>query len=114
MQKGDDFLGVFERGDGLAGGVVGAEAAAEVQDVEAVAVALQLIGEGEDLEDGLNVGLRGEDGRAEVDVQAAELEVGVAVVGLEELLGAGEIDAELGLGLAGGGVLVGEGIDIRG
>ncbi len=45
-------------------------------------------------------------------MQAAELEVGVAVVGLEELLGAGDVHAELGFGLAGGGVLVGEGIDI--
>ena len=62
VEEGDDFFGVVGGGDGLAGGVVGAEAAAEVQDFDAVAVALEFVGEGENFEDGLDVGPRGEDG----------------------------------------------------
>ena len=45
-------------------------------------------------------------------MEADELQVGVAVVGLEEGFDAPDVYAELGFGLAGGGVLVGEGIDV--
>lgn len=111
-EEGDE--GVAEVGEGSGGGaaVVDAEAAAEVEFFDVDGAGVQVVDEGERGVGGFDVGGWGGDGGAEVDVDAAEVEVGVIAEAFEDGACAGDIDAELVFFFAGGGVLVGFGVDV--
>ena len=97
----------------LAGAVGDAEPAAEVDVVDVVAVGRELVEEaGEDGEGGVERGEVG-DLRADVHVDAGDLDAGQGGRLAVDGAGARDRDAELRLGLAGGDLGVGQRVDVR-
>ena len=97
----------------LPGAVGDAEPAAEVDVVDVVAVVRKLLEKaGEDREGGVEGGEIG-DLRADVHVDAGDLEAGQGGRLAVDGAGARDRDAELGLGLACGDLCVGQRIDVR-